>query len=218
LRFGLVCATLLFLITCGCGESRLDQLLQGAHSTDIDQQRQALRELAEFGPEAAPAIPDLIELCGHSHTDVRRLSSLALSNIVSTLPADESGSQRGEIIDVLATQLDDEAPAVRNTAAFGLLTLDPGHAAARQRLQTAMREGDGGIIDRLSRTQPPPTWAVPTLVEILSRDPRPGLRRLAAIALGEIDPRGEHAQTALRRALQDADDRVRGAAEEALRQ
>jgi HEAT repeat protein len=215
LRPPLACFVFVSIFTCGCGDSRLDELLESAHSSDIDQQRQALRELADLGSEATPAIPDLIELCGDSDADVRRLSGLALSNIATAVPAGELG-QRSEIIDVLTKQLDDDEPAVRNTAAFGLLTLDPDHTGAQQRLQVAMREGDGGIIDRLSRTQPPPAWAVPTLIEILTRDQRPGLRRLAAVALGKIDPGGEDAQAALRGALQDSDDRVRGAAEEAL--
>ena len=212
-----VCLLALLTFTaCSAGSSRLEELLESAHSAEADQRRQALQAIAELGVDAIPAIPDLIELCGHATPETRRLSSLALAEIATVLPEDEFQSERHEIVDALATRLNDEEQSVRNTAAFGLLAIDHSHSLAQQHLQAAMRRGDGGIIDRLTHSQPPPTWARPTLISILNEDPRPGLRRLAAVGLGEIDADSEETQTALRNALQDSDDRVRRAARLAL--
>ncbi|MGD9854118.1 MAG: HEAT repeat domain-containing protein [Planctomycetaceae bacterium] len=210
-------AAMLVLAACGCGPTRFDQLLESAQSDDLDRQRAALRELADLGPEAAPAVPYLIQLSGHPHPDIRRLSGLALGNLASGQVTADMPSQRGEIRDVLLRQLDDKDLAVRNTAAFALLDLDPDQASAQRQLQRAIQQGDGGLIDRLTHLDPKPAWAVPTLIDIVKRDRRPGLRRLAVVALGEIDPSRVDAQQALKTALEDPNDQVRSAAGAALR-
>jgi HEAT repeat protein len=207
---------LLILAISGCGASRLEQLLASIRSDDVERQRLALRELADMGADAAPAIPALIDLSRHRDADIRRLCGLALGRIAAALPSDALQSPRDAAISALARQLDDGDLAVRNTAAFGLVGLDPEHARAQHQLCRAMQQGDGGIIDRLTRTQPAPLWAVPTFIELLNRDRRPGIRRLAAVALGEIGRDDPQARTALTRALQDSDDRVRSAAHKAL--
>jgi len=209
------CALTLLLLVIGCGRSRLDELLADAHSDDTEQQRLALRKIADLGAEAAPAVPSLIELTRHQNADVRRLSGLALGNITAVLP-DADVAPAAEVIDALETQLTDTNRGVQNTAAFALLHLEPDHAAAQQQLTAAMRKGDGGIIDRLKRLHPSPDWAVPALIEILRGDPRPGIRRLAAVALGLMDSEDPDVQNALRGALRDTDDRVREAAKESL--
>lgn len=213
----LALASLLLLTTsCGCGPTRVEQLLEAAHSDDIDEQRTALRELADVGPDAASAFPDFIELSEHRHPDVRRLSGLALGRIASTLSTADDQHHETEVQAVLTRLLDDPELAVRNTAAFALLDLDPDHPVAQQRVLSAMKQGDGGIIDRLTHTKPAPAWAIPTLSELVSHDSRPGIRRLAVVALGKIDPQAPEAQKKLQSALQDRDDRVREAARDAL--
>jgi len=214
-RFLASVAVLLSMSACG-GPSRVEQLLASAHSSEINEQRTALRELADLGTDAEPAIADFVDLSSHRHPDIRRLSGLALGNIAAALPSEELEPHRQGIIDVLTRLLGDDELAVRNTAAFALLGLDPDHAPAQQCLVSSMRQGDGGIIDRLTHMQPAPTWAVPTLVGLLTRDRRPGLRRLSAVALGAIDSDGEESRKALNRALSDSDDRVRSAAQDAL--
>lgn len=206
---------LLSMSACG-GPTRVEELLIAAHSSEIDEQRGALRELADIGPDAAAAIADLIDLSDHPHPDIRRLSGLALGNIAAALPPEELESHRREILEVLTRMLEDDELAVRNTAAFALLGLEPDHAAAQDRLKSSMRKGDGGIIDRLTHMHPPPAWTVPTLVDLLHRDPRPGIRRLSAVALGAIDPDGDETRKALHQALSDSDDQVRSAAQDAL--
>lgn len=209
-------SVLLAIPQTGCRPTRFEQLMESVRSDDVDRQRTALRELADLGPEAAPALPELLELTGHPHPDLRRLSSLAVGRIAAA-PSSDVEVQRANINDILTQQLADEDLAVRNTAAFALLELDSDHAAAQRQLRRAMQQGDGGIVDRLTRTDPPPTWATPTLIEIIRRDERPSLRRLAVIALGAIDPGGRDARQALRAACHDPDDQVRTAAELALR-
>ncbi|REJ91618.1 MAG: hypothetical protein DWQ34_14325 [Planctomycetota bacterium] len=216
LRPAVCLLALLSLAACGGGDARLEELLAAARSTEADEQRRALQAIGEMGADAAPAIPDLIALSVNAGPEARRLSSLALAEIAGALPIDEFAPERAEIVDALANRLGDEEQSVRNTAAFGLLAIDPSHTAAQGNLQDAMRRGDGGIIDRLTKSRPPPIWATPTLIDILREDPRPGLRRLAAVGLGEIAPDSEAAEAALRDALQDSDDRVRLAARTAL--
>jgi hypothetical protein len=200
----------------GCGDSEFDQLLAAARGEDIEQQRLALRQLADMGPRAAAAVPDLILLCSDEDADVRRLAGLGLGNIAAEVRGDEAELDAADILSALSSQLEDENAGVRHSAAFALLGLNPDHQAAQDCLLVAMRRGDGGIVDRLKSMQPPPIWAVPTLIEILSRDRRPGIRRLAAVSLGEIAPDQADVRGALQQALRDGDDRVRDAAQQAL--
>lgn len=200
----------------GCSDSEFDQLLAAARDGGVEQQRLALRQLAEMGPRASAAVPDLMMLTGHADADVRRLAGLALGNIAAEVRTDASGFDREQIVEALNRQLQDDDAGVRQSAAFALLGLDADHTDAQQCLLAAMRRGDGGIIDRLKSMRPRPTWAAPTLIEILRRDRRPGIRRLCAATLGAIAPGDPDARAALQQALQDEDDRVRDAAREAL--
>ena len=75
---------------------------------------------------------------------------------------------------------------------------------------------EGGVIVSVGRMQPSPTWAVPTLIELLD-DRHPGIRRLAAETLGRINPGTAAVVSELQNALQDRDDRVRHAAQQALK-
>ncbi|MBX3440667.1 MAG: HEAT repeat domain-containing protein [Planctomycetaceae bacterium] len=198
----------------GCGPTRLEGLLEAAQSSNNDERRTALRSIADLGAEAQPAVPVLRKLSEDLHPDVRRLCGLALGNIATALPDDQE--LRENVVEILNRQLSDSELAVRNTAAFALLQIDANHTKAQQTLQRAIRQGDGGVVDRLTHLQPRPLWSVPTLIEILGRDERPGLRRLAAVALGEIAPTQEAARAALQAGLRDRDDEVRSAAQEAL--
>jgi HEAT repeat protein len=200
----------------GCGDSEFDQLLSAARGEDLEQQRLALRQIADMGARASAAVPHLILLTSHENADVRRLAGLGLGNIVADVRGDAPEIDQSGILAALSRQLEDKDTGVRHSAAFALLGLDADHQAAQECLLVAMRRGDGGIIDRLKSMQPPPTWAVPPLIEILMRDRRPGIRRLAAVSLGTIAPDQPDVRGALQRALRDADDRVRDAAQRAL--
>jgi HEAT repeat protein len=200
----------------GCGDSEFDKLLAAARDGDVEQQQLALRQLAEMGPRASAAIPDLIVLTGHADADVRRLAGLALGNVAAAAGTGAVEIDRGQIVAALGRQLEDDNVGVRHSAAFALLGLHADHNEAQRCLLMAMRRGDGGTIDRLKSMHPPPTWAVPTLVEILRRDRRAGIRRLSAVTLGAIAPGDADVRAALQQALQDEDDRVRDAAREAL--
>lgn len=200
----------------GCGRTQVDELLAAARSEDAEQRQLALRQIAELSAEGAPAIPVLIELSHHRDPQVRRLCGLALGNIAPRIPATEEWTPQTEVVPALETQLIDSERAVQTTAAFALLNLNPDHAAAQQQLNAAMRQGDGGIIDRMKRLQPAPEWAIPTLFDLLQTDRRPGIRRLSAEALGMIAPDDLDVHAALRSALNDKDDRVQEAAKDAL--
>jgi HEAT repeat protein len=81
-------------------------------------------------------------------------------------------------------------------------------------LTATMQAGEGGTIVAVGGLGPQAEWAAPTLTKLL-QDKRPGVRRLAAEALGKIGPQGD-ATAALEQATRDADDQVRAAAEAAL--
>ena len=63
--------------------------------------------------------------------------------------------------------------------------------------------------------EPPASWAIPVLLD-LTKDKRPGIRRLAIEALAEIAPAMEQPRKAFEAAKRDPDDRVRDAAAKAL--
>ncbi len=111
--------------------------------------------------------------------------------------------------------LDDSEWSVRLAAAFALLKIDPQSDAPHAVLIEAMRQGEGGTIVAIGKLGDRATWAVPTLTGLL-KDQRPGTRRLAAEALTRIGPAARDAASGLRAALNDTDDRVRAAAQEAL--
>jgi HEAT repeat protein len=114
----------------------------------------------------------------------------------------------------LESALDDSELTVQLAAAWALVKLDPGARKYVSVLTATMQAGEGGTIVAVGNLGAEAEWAVPTLEELL-QDKRPGVRRLAAEALGRIGPQGD-ATAALEQATGDADDQVRAAAEAAL--
>jgi len=105
------------------------------------------------------------------------------------------------------------------TAAITALSYDPYNHPTKSHIPTlveAMRLGEGGVILKVGMMGPRAKWAVPTLVALLSHQ-RPITRAVAATALGEIGSGATQAETVLQRATKDDNERVRQAAEEALR-
>jgi HEAT repeat protein len=207
----------LFVAVCfvGCGQARVDTLIEAANSADLSTRRAALREIAEMGAEGRAATDTLVKLSRDADAEIRRLCCLALGNMYGI--ATEPHVDIPAAVAVSVTEcVSDKETSVRMTAAYALLAIEPTHVAAQELLAKAMLRGDGGVIDRLGKQTPPPTWAVPTLIAILKSDRRPGNRRLAAVALGRIGVATNAGVTALQAARGDADDRVRSAAEDAL--
>jgi HEAT repeat protein len=158
-----------------------------------------------LGAAAAAAVPTLIVASHDAEREVRQAACRALGDIGVSDPA---------TLTALRESLDDPESSVQLAAAFALVKLDPEGRAYVPVLERTMRSGEGGTIVAVGQMGPAASWAVPTLIDLL-KDRRPGIRRLAAEALGRIGPTPA-AVTALQRAEQDADDRVRAAASEAL--
>ena len=95
-------------------------------------------------------------------------------------------------------------------------SIDPNSEAYVPVLVDAMRRGEGGIILEVGRMEPTATWAVPTLVALISHQ-RPIIRAAAATALGQVGSGVPEAEAALKRAAQDPDEGVRQAAAKTIR-
>jgi HEAT repeat protein len=120
-------------------------------------------------------------------------------------------------LDALSQTLEDDEQPVRIAAAFAIQELAPTEESHTAVLIEAMKMGEGGVIVAVGEYGPSAAWAVPTLVSLL-QDRRPGIRRITADALRQIGSAAAAAKDALRQAAQsDEDDRVRDAAQEALR-
>ncbi|HVJ68660.1 MAG TPA: HEAT repeat domain-containing protein, partial [Caulifigura sp.] len=98
---------------------------------------------------------------------------------------------------------------------FSLQALAPETTPFRDELLSGMKSGDGGLLVAIRGFEPPASWAVPTLLELI-KDKRPGIRRLAIEALGDIAPAMEASRKAIEAARRDPDDRVREAADKVL--
>jgi len=175
-------------------------------SPDVEVRRQAVLTLYERHPERPEVVVALTDASDDPDAEVRRWACRTLG---------ELGPVGQPAVPALEARLQDAETAVRRTAAFALQKLSPESTAYRAEILDGMRQGDGGLIVALGTLRPRPTWAVPALVERLG-DRRPGLRRLAAETLGQLGDGSPEVRRALERLQRDADDRVRGAAVEAL--
>ncbi|MDX1969819.1 MAG: HEAT repeat domain-containing protein [Planctomycetaceae bacterium] len=194
-------------ISAGCGGGRVSAALNNLTSADVTVRRQAAQTLFELRPPQEPVVSALTQAVNDSDSEVRRWVCRTLG---------ELGEIASPSVPVLEGALKDSETAVRRSAAFALQRLAPDSKAYRLELSDAMLDGDGGVIVALPKLSPKPDWAIPSLVKLL-KDRRPGTRRLAAEALGEIGISSTEVQPALETAAaKDADDRVRESAAHAL--
>lgn len=195
------------LLTAGCGKAPVAELAGQLTDSRAAVRRTAARALDQRGTDARSAVPALTTAIGDQDRDVRRLACHALGRI---------GLDARPAIPQLTAALRDEDLSVRLVAAFALQKIDPAGRAYVSVLTQAMQMGEGGVIVAVGDMGSEAGWAVPSLVQLLLRDRRPGTRRLAAEALGKMGPAARDAEPSLRQALHDRDDRVREAATKAL--
>lgn len=194
-------------LIAGCSAGRIHEALNNLTSTDVKLRRQAAQALFELRPQQEPVVSALTQAITDSDSEVRRWVCRTLG---------ELGETASPAVPALEGALKDSETAVRRSAAFALQKLAPDSKAYRLELSDAMLDGDGGVIVALPKLSPKPDWAIPSLVKLL-KDRRPGTRRLAAEALGEIGISSTEVQPALETAAaKDADDRVRESAAYAL--
>lgn len=201
---GTLVATLLIAAGSGCGPNAADRLLSDLQSSDSALRRAAAQAIVEQESPDHRLQSALTKALGDSDPEVRRWSCRGLGQFGTP-----------EAVPLLESRLSDESTPVRRAAAFSLLRIDPASQGGQKELEQAMKLGDGGVIIALRDWTPPPTWASPTLLTLL-KDHRPGIRRLAAEALGNTGGNEPQVIAALEAAAKDSDDRVRQAVTAAL--
>jgi HEAT repeat protein len=187
----------------------LAALLKAVKQTDnIDARVQAIIDLGDIGPKAAPAVPDLLNALQTKNHVLRLNAALTLSRIgkpavkpvAQLLRAKDAdtrlyaiwtigwiGPDARETIPVMIELLADKNEAVRRKAAFALgrLESEPSDrvlaalASACTDANAEVRQAAGDALVRFGRA------AAPTLIELLGQKSPKG-RRQAAATLGDI--------------------------------
>lgn len=197
-------ALLLAGLLAGCSGPGPADWLEQLQSSDAEVRRGAAQRLAEAAPTTPEVVRALHKATDDADPEVRRWSCRGLGR----------HEARGSV-DQLETKLKDPSTSVRRAAAFSLQTLAPDSIAYRQEFISGMRSGDGGLLVMIRGFEPPASWAIPVLLD-LTKDRRPGIRRLAIETLGEIAPAMEAPRKAFEAAKRDPDHRVREAAAKVL--
>jgi HEAT repeat protein len=141
-----------------------------------------IRALSDYGPEAKPAVPELIRLAGD-----RRLNSEIRWNAVRTLG--KIGAGAVEAIPTLVEQLENPIPSIREHAAEALGDIGP---AARETAESLLPLLSDTVTQvrrdaarSLGQIQAPPELAGEPLKELLT-DPEQIVRDAAHKALERI--------------------------------
>lgn len=200
---------LVFCISAiGCSPDRTPQLILQLKDEDVEIRRAAAKALGELGRKTPKsAVPPLSEAVTDKDREVRRLACFALG---------EMGPVADSAIPSLIHALKDRELSVRLSTAFAIYKINPENKAYVSELLKTMRKGEGGTIVAVGKMGPNAGWAVPTLINLL-KDSRPGIRRLAAEALGQIGSGTDSTEAALKKAVSDPDDRVGETARKSLR-
>jgi HEAT repeat protein len=196
-------AMVLIGLLASCAPGPADWLQQ-LKSQDVNERRASAERLADAAPTSPEVIAALTEATDDSDPEVRRWACRGLGR-----------HQAKDAVPKLETRLKDPAKAVRRASAFSLQLLAPESTGYQQEFIAGMREGDGGLLVMIKGFEPPASWAIPVLLDLM-KDKRPGIRRLAIEALTAIAPAMEAPRKAFEAARRDPDDRVREAAAKAL--
>jgi len=179
----------------------IDQLKAGKGD-----RRSAFSALLRVGPEAAPAVPVLIEALGDADESVRDQAALVLGLI-----------RRGakEAVPALAKATKDKSPTVRLKALEALGRIGPDAASAVPVLVEAIQGSDPSLrvfaIQAVYGIGPDAEGAIPALIAAL-RDSDKIVRLHAAQALANMGPKAKPAVPALIEAVSDPDSAVRSMA------
>jgi HEAT repeat protein len=212
--------------------------VQALNDESVRVREAAAGALAEFGPQAAYAVPALIEALSGEDRDLRSAVSDALGAIgEEAVPAliesladedegvrwaavsalREIGPQAADAVPVLIQALQDEDYEVRQAAGSALGRMGPEAIPA---LIRALGDEDAnvrqGVSQALGLIGPEAKESVPHLVQALEEDEDWLVRSNSARALGWIEPEPGDVVPALIQALGDESEYVRAAAADAL--
>ncbi len=182
---------------------------------DPDRRAAALQMLDRLGPDAAPAVPNLVELL---KTDDPALKAEVLQILGGI------GPQAEPAVAAASTALEDPDRHVVLTASYCLGKIGPPAKAGIPGLRKLLASEDK--VMRLSstwallqigpKTEALVESALPVLTDSLA-SPLDFVQYEAAVALGDLDPSAEPAVSALEAAATDQSPAVRRAAAEAIR-
>ncbi|WP_435007352.1 HEAT repeat domain-containing protein [Tundrisphaera lichenicola] len=200
-------------------------LIEALRDQDLKIRSYAAGVLAEIGPKADAAIPELIPLLLSKDRGERvpgTLNTIAVIfrpdrlAVAAAKALGRIGRDSREAIDALAKALDDTDQPMRSVVAQALGDIGPKAAPAIPALIEALGDQDLSVAEQA-------VWAlerigaasVPALIEAILR-PELDLRRRAIETLGEIGPDAVAARPGLIRARMDPDPEIRSAATQAL--
>jgi HEAT repeat protein len=166
--------------------------------------RLAALRLRELGPAARPVVPALAKALSSKDRDVAKEAAFALSRL---------GPDAREAVPALLAVLDDGKGRIRYHVAEALGAIGPEAKAAVPALGKALhgRRRHQAAMALAGIGEP----AIPELVAAL-KSKKVQTRRVAARALAKMGPEASEALPALRRALNDKDDPMRGNAIRAI--
>lgn len=191
-------------------------LTDALENEKADIRREAARTLGRIGATAKSAVPALQKHLRDPASAVRRESLIALAEIGSDTPT--------LLVDITRVITEDD-PSLRSIAAYALGRLGAAAKSAVPLLRRMLLSRDphektvaAWALVQISPDAETVQSAVPLLVVALKRGESAEFREEAAKALGKIGANSPIVKDALTAAQKDSDERVRKAAENALKQ
>ncbi|HAV62356.1 MAG TPA: hypothetical protein DCY13_08340 [Verrucomicrobiales bacterium] len=184
----------------------LPQLLPELNSSSAELQSAVALALGKLGPAARSALPEIRKNLSNQNAESRRAALQAFSSIETSAPAR---------LPVLIEALKDEAEAVRGVACQELRKIGRAAQPASEGL-FALLENSGDRPAALEAIREIRPQSVLLLTKALKNN-EPEVRMYAAERLGQLGKAAQEAVPALREALEDGYEPVRGVARNALR-
>jgi HEAT repeat protein len=191
------------------GEDAVPALREALKSPSAARRREAALVLGSMGSDARAAAGDLALLLQDAQPSVRGAAAGALAGM---------GKDAQDAIPALLRTLRQETRFEVQQQLFQALTLIgsrdlPGFLKAVREVD---REGRWATPYRLGQFGPNPEDAVKPLIQMVLKDPDPGKRMAAAIALGKLGLLSDQSVPALTRAMDDPSPQVKAAASVSL--